>query len=210
MRRVVVTGMGIVSSIGNNANEVVASLREARSGIVKADKYAELGFRSQVHGMPTLDAVQGRRPPRHALSRRRHRLEPCRHGAGDRRLRPWRRRSLQRAHRHHHGLGRPLRQSHRRLRRSRPAPRGQSASAPSPCPRPCPRRPRRRSPSGSRSRASIIRSPRPARPRTTASATPMSMIQWGKQDIDVRRRLRGARMGALGAVRRHGRHVLVL
>jgi 3-oxoacyl-[acyl-carrier-protein] synthase I len=56
MRRVVVTGMGIVSSIGNNANEVVASLRDARSGIVKADKYAELGFRSQVHGMPTLDA----------------------------------------------------------------------------------------------------------------------------------------------------------
>ncbi|HEY8070982.1 MAG TPA: beta-ketoacyl-ACP synthase I [Methylocystis sp.] len=56
MRRVVVTGMGIVSSIGNNANEVVASLREARSGIVKADKYAELGFRSRVHGMPTLDA----------------------------------------------------------------------------------------------------------------------------------------------------------
>ena len=56
MRRVVVTGMGIVSSIGNNTNEVVASLREARSGIVKADKYAELGFRSQVHGMPTLDA----------------------------------------------------------------------------------------------------------------------------------------------------------
>jgi len=56
MRRVVVTGMGIVSSIGNNANEVVASLREAKSGIVTADKYAELGFRSQVHGMPTLDA----------------------------------------------------------------------------------------------------------------------------------------------------------
>ncbi|MGA8171289.1 MAG: beta-ketoacyl-ACP synthase I [Methylocystis sp.] len=56
MRRVVVTGMGIVSSIGNNTNEVVASLREARSGIVRADKYAELGFRSQVHGMPTLDA----------------------------------------------------------------------------------------------------------------------------------------------------------
>ena len=56
MRRVVVTGMGIVSSIGNNTNEVVASLREARSGIVKAEKYAELGFRSQVHGMPTLDA----------------------------------------------------------------------------------------------------------------------------------------------------------
>jgi 3-oxoacyl-[acyl-carrier-protein] synthase I len=55
MRRVVVTGMGIVSSIGNNTQEVLASLREAKSGIVKADTYAELGFRSQVHGAPTLD-----------------------------------------------------------------------------------------------------------------------------------------------------------
>src|ERR1035438_5666185 len=55
MKRVVVTGMGIVSSIGNNTQEVVASLREAKSGIVRADKYAELGFRCQVHGAPTLD-----------------------------------------------------------------------------------------------------------------------------------------------------------
>jgi 3-oxoacyl-[acyl-carrier-protein] synthase-1 len=55
MRRVVVTGMGIVSSVGNNAQEVVASLREARSGIVKAKEYAELGFRCQVHGAPKLD-----------------------------------------------------------------------------------------------------------------------------------------------------------
>lgn len=55
MKRVVVTGIGIVSSIGNNAQEVVASLREAKSGIVKADKYAELGFRCQVHGAPSLD-----------------------------------------------------------------------------------------------------------------------------------------------------------
>jgi 3-oxoacyl-[acyl-carrier-protein] synthase-1 len=55
MKRVVVTGMGIVSSIGNNTQEVLASLREARSGIVRADKYAELGFRSQVHGAPNLD-----------------------------------------------------------------------------------------------------------------------------------------------------------
>jgi 3-oxoacyl-[acyl-carrier-protein] synthase-1 len=55
MRRVVVTGMGIVSSIGNNTQEVLASLREAKSGVVRADKYAELGFRSQVHGAPTLD-----------------------------------------------------------------------------------------------------------------------------------------------------------
>jgi 3-oxoacyl-[acyl-carrier-protein] synthase-1 len=55
MRRVVVTGMGIVSSIGNNTQEVLASLREAKSGIVRADKYVELGFRSQVHGAPTLE-----------------------------------------------------------------------------------------------------------------------------------------------------------
>jgi 3-oxoacyl-[acyl-carrier-protein] synthase-1 len=55
MRRVVVTGMGIVSSIGNNTQEVTASLREARSGIVKADDYAKLGFRCQVHGAPHLD-----------------------------------------------------------------------------------------------------------------------------------------------------------
>src|SRR6202522_1905024 len=58
MRRVVVTGMGIVSSIGNNTQEVLASLREAKSGVVRADKYAELGFRSHVHGAPTLDASE--------------------------------------------------------------------------------------------------------------------------------------------------------
>src|SRR5690349_14126995 len=58
MRRVVVTGMGIVSSIGNNTQEVLASLREARSGISRAEKYAELGFRCQVHGAPTLDASE--------------------------------------------------------------------------------------------------------------------------------------------------------
>ena len=55
MRRVVVTGMGIVSSIGNSTQEVLASLREARSGISKAERYAELGFRCQVHGAPVLD-----------------------------------------------------------------------------------------------------------------------------------------------------------
>jgi 3-oxoacyl-[acyl-carrier-protein] synthase-1 len=55
MRRVVVTGMGIVSSIGNNANEVLASLREAKSGISAAPEYAELGFRCQVHAAPQID-----------------------------------------------------------------------------------------------------------------------------------------------------------
>ncbi|HYD16099.1 MAG TPA: beta-ketoacyl-ACP synthase I [Hyphomicrobium sp.] len=66
MRRVVVTGMGIVSSIGNTTQEVLASLREAKSGIVHADKYAELGFRCQVHGDPKLDweAQVPRKPKR--------------------------------------------------------------------------------------------------------------------------------------------------
>jgi 3-oxoacyl-[acyl-carrier-protein] synthase I len=58
MRRVVVTGTGIVSSIGNNTQEVLASLREAKSGVVRADKYVEMGFRSQVHGAPSLDASE--------------------------------------------------------------------------------------------------------------------------------------------------------
>ncbi|WP_181700632.1 beta-ketoacyl-ACP synthase I [Chthonobacter albigriseus] len=55
MRRVVVTGMGIVSSIGNNTQEVLASLREARSGISRAEPYAEKGFRCQVEGRPSLN-----------------------------------------------------------------------------------------------------------------------------------------------------------
>src|SRR5215210_4718860 len=71
MRRVVVTGMGIVSSIGNSTQEVLASLREAKSGVVRADKYAELGFRCQVHGAPTLD-------PNEAVDRRAMRF----HGGG--------------------------------------------------------------------------------------------------------------------------------
>src|ERR1700761_9427189 len=55
MRRVVVTGIGIVSSIGNTADEVSAALREARSGVVFAPEYAELGFRCQVHAAPQID-----------------------------------------------------------------------------------------------------------------------------------------------------------
>jgi 3-oxoacyl-[acyl-carrier-protein] synthase I len=66
MRRVVVTGMGIVASIGSSTQEVLASLREAKSGISRAKKYAELGFRSQVHGAPSLDvdAIVDRRAMR--------------------------------------------------------------------------------------------------------------------------------------------------
>src|SRR3982075_3062738 len=55
MRRVVITGRGIVSSIGNKTQEGLASLHEAKSGITRAEKYAELGFRSQVQGAPTLN-----------------------------------------------------------------------------------------------------------------------------------------------------------
>jgi 3-oxoacyl-[acyl-carrier-protein] synthase-1 len=54
-RRVVVTGMGIVCSIGNNTDEVAGSLREARSGITFADTYHAMGFRCQVHGSLKLD-----------------------------------------------------------------------------------------------------------------------------------------------------------
>jgi 3-oxoacyl-[acyl-carrier-protein] synthase-1 len=55
MRRVVVTGMGIVSSIGNNTQEVLASLREAKSGISRAEQFADHGFRCQVAGIPNID-----------------------------------------------------------------------------------------------------------------------------------------------------------
>jgi 3-oxoacyl-[acyl-carrier-protein] synthase-1 len=63
--------MGIVSSIGNTTQEVLASLREARSGISASETYAELGFRCQVHGAPTLD-------PEEAVDRRAMRF----HGGG--------------------------------------------------------------------------------------------------------------------------------
>lgn len=58
MRRVVITGMGIVSSIGNNVAEVTSSLKSGKSGIVFAPEYAENGFRSQVHGMPQIDVAE--------------------------------------------------------------------------------------------------------------------------------------------------------
>src|SRR6202142_6517 len=66
MRRVVVTGLGIVSSIGNNAAEVTESLRQAKSGIVTAEDYVRLGFRSQVHGSLklNLDEIVDRRARR--------------------------------------------------------------------------------------------------------------------------------------------------
>jgi len=67
MRRVVVTGMGIVCSIGNNAAEVESSLREGRSGITFADVYHKMGFRCQVHGSLKID-------PEAAIDRRARRF----------------------------------------------------------------------------------------------------------------------------------------
>ncbi|MCB1473401.1 MAG: beta-ketoacyl-ACP synthase I [Rhodobiaceae bacterium] len=58
MRRVVVTGIGIVSSIGNDKDEVTASLRDARSGISFSQSFADHGFRCQVWGAPSLDPTE--------------------------------------------------------------------------------------------------------------------------------------------------------
>ncbi|MDP6345419.1 MAG: beta-ketoacyl-ACP synthase I [Alphaproteobacteria bacterium] len=58
MRRVVITGMGIVSSIGNNKEDVGQALRDGRSGIEFAPKYQELSFRSQVQGSIKLDLAE--------------------------------------------------------------------------------------------------------------------------------------------------------
>jgi 3-oxoacyl-[acyl-carrier-protein] synthase-1 len=55
IRRVVITGMGIISCIGNNKDEVLESLKAGKSGITASSEYAELGFRSQVSGKPDID-----------------------------------------------------------------------------------------------------------------------------------------------------------
>ena len=55
MRRVAITGMGIISSLGNNAQEVATSLRDTKSGISAMASFAEMGFRSQIAGQPTID-----------------------------------------------------------------------------------------------------------------------------------------------------------
>ena len=55
MRRVVITGLGITSSIGTNQQQVLESLQQGKSGIVFAPDYKELGFRSHIHGAVNLD-----------------------------------------------------------------------------------------------------------------------------------------------------------
>ena len=54
MKRVVITGLGVVSSIGNDAKEVLASLKEGRSGISRSESFADIGLRSQVWGKPEI------------------------------------------------------------------------------------------------------------------------------------------------------------
>ena len=57
MKRAVITGLGIISSIGNNREEVLASLREGRSGITFSEEFKEIGMRSQVWGNVKLDTA---------------------------------------------------------------------------------------------------------------------------------------------------------
>ena len=86
-RRVVITGIGIVSSIGNNADEVADALRQGRSGISFSEDYKEHGFRSQIHGKPNIDLtehINKRQPPIHG---RRSGIQLHFDAAGDRRQR---------------------------------------------------------------------------------------------------------------------------
>ena len=171
MRRVVVTGMGIVSSIGNNTQEVTASLHDGKSGITRADRQAELGFRSQVHGAPTLRAEE-------VVDRRAMRF----HGGGtawshvamdqaivDSGLAPDEVSNERTGIIMGSGVPRPVRSSRPPTSPERKAP---NALARSRCPKPC-RRPRRRlCRPGSKSRASAIRFPRPAPRPIIVSAQP--------------------------------------
>ena len=120
MRRVVVTGLGIVSSIGNNVDEVLVSLREAKPGIVFAPGIRPARF--QVPGARRTDArsLRGARPPHHPLHGQGRGLELHRHAAGDRRCGTRGVRRQESADRHRHGFGRPVDPDHRRSRRRHP------------------------------------------------------------------------------------------
>ena len=207
MRRVVVTGMGIVSSIGNNAQEVLASLREARSGVVRAEKYAEIGFRSQVHGAPTLD-------PSGSIDRRAMRFlgggAAWNHVAMEQAIRDAGLeggRDLERAHRHHHGLGRAVDAHPGRGRRYRPQQRAEA----------------RRAVCGAES--DVVDAIGDARDLVQDQGRKLfDLVRLrdleplhrqrlrdhpGRQaGHHVRRRLRGTGLDALGPVRRHGRAVV--
>ena len=207
MRRVVVTGMGIVSSIGNSTQEVLASLREAKSGIVARREICRA--RLPLPGARRADARSGRRgrSSRHAVPRRRRRLESRRHGAGDPRRRA---RASEISHERTGiimGSGGP---STRAIVEAADTARSKG--------------PKRVGPFAV-----------PKAMSSTASATLAHLVQdqgrqlfdlVGLRDLeplhrqchgdhparqaghDLRRRLRGARLDALGAVRRHGGDVV--
>ena len=113
MKRVVVTGLGIVSPIGNNAAEVTQSLKEGKSGIefVPAVSRPRLPQPGRRHAQAQCRGAG--RPPPHALHGQRCGLRLPRHEGSDRRRRPRRGRDLQRAHRSCCGLGRPDDRRHR-------------------------------------------------------------------------------------------------
>ena len=209
MRRVVVTGMGIVSSIGNNTQEVLASLREAKSGISRADEYATLGFRCQVHGAPTLD-------PAESVDRRAMRFlgrgAAWNHVAMEQAIRDAGlrgERNLQRAHRHHHGLGRAVDPHHRRGGADH---QGKGPEA---------RRAVRGAEGDVVDRVGDARHLVQDQGRQLFDLVGLRDLQplhrqrrrddpVGQAGHGVRRRLRGPRLDHVGAVRRHGRDVVGL
>ena len=88
MRRVVVTGLGIVSSIGNNVDEVLASLKSGTSGIVACPEMVEHGFRSQIAGTLKLERERSRGKAHAAFHGPGCRLCAYRHDASHCRCRP--------------------------------------------------------------------------------------------------------------------------
>ena len=149
------------------------------------------------------------RPPRHALPRPRRRLEPRRHGSGDPRRRSRGRRSLQRAHRHHHGLGRTVDPHHRRSRGHHPDQRPEA------------RRPVRGAEGDVVHRFGDARHLVQDQGRQLFDLVGLRDLEplhrqrrrdhsVGQAGHGVRRRLRGPRLDHVGAVRRHGRDVVRL
>ena len=209
MRRVVVTGLGIVSSIGNNA-----------AGGARHPARGPLGHRRARQTTPSSASAARcmaapKLDPESVVDRRAMRfqgggtaLEPRRDGSGDRRCRARAGRGLQRAHRHHHGLGRALDPGHRRGRRHHPRARARSAIGPFAVPKAM-------SSTASATLATWFKIKGVNYSISSACATSNHCIgnavehdPVGQAGHDVRRRLRGARLDPVRAVRRHGRHVV--
>ena len=205
MRRVVVTGMGIVSSIGTNKAEVLESLRAGRSGIEFSEEYRSLGFRSQVHGpirvkreelierkllrfmgdaaaftyIAMAQAIADSGLPGSVVSQRAHRPD-----------RRFRRRIAAEP-----GRGRRIAAQQGRA----------SASGRTWCRAACRAPPRPASRRRSISRASTIRSASACATSAHCIGNACEQIQWGKQDIVFAGGCEELRLDLVGAVRRHGR-----